>query len=77
MPFVLTEKFNQDAIEQHFGCHRASSGSNSNPSLHQFNSSMQKLRIIGSQAMAPLRGNTKRRLQLHVDPTPLPKRPRR
>ena len=77
MPFVLTEKFNQDAIEQHFGCHRASSGSNSNPSLHQFNSSMQKLRIIGSQAMAPLRGNTKRRLQLHVDPTALPKRPRR
>ena len=38
MPFVLTEKFNQDAIEQHFGCHRASCGSNSNPSLHQFNS---------------------------------------
>ena len=77
MPFVLTEKFNQDAIEQHFGCHRASCGSNSNPSLHQFNSSMQKLRLIGSQAMAPLRGNTKRRLQLLVDPSPLPKKPRR
>ena len=76
MPFVLTEKFNQDAIEQHFGCHRASGGSNSNPSLHQFNSSMQKLRVIGSQALAPLRGNTKRQLHMHVDSTPLPKKPR-
>ena len=76
MPFVLTEKFNQDAIEQHFGCHRASGGSNSNPSLHQFNSSMQKLRVIGSQALAPLRGNTKRQLHMYVDSTPLPKKQR-
>lgn len=77
MPFVLTEKFNQDVIEQHFGVHRASCGSNTNPSLYEFNSSMQKLRTVGGQALTPLRGNTKRRLQLEVDNTPLDRKPRR
>ena len=62
MPFVLTDKFNQDAIEQHFGIHRASCGSNTNPTLNQFNCSLQKQRIVGSQALAPMRGNSKRRI---------------
>ena len=76
MPFVLTDKFNQDAIEQHFGMHRASCGSNTNPTLDQFNCSLQKLRIVGSQALAPMRGNTKRRLELQMDDTPLLKKRR-
>jgi hypothetical protein len=75
MDFVLTEKFNQDPIEQHFGIHRTSNGCNANPNLNQFNNSMVKIRVVGSQAIAPFRGNTKRQLLLPtIDSTPLPKK---
>lgn len=61
--FCAIEKFNQDTIEQHFGMHRASCGY-TNPTLNQLNSSIQKLGVVGSQALAPLRGNTKRQLDI-------------
>ena len=78
MPFVLTERFNQDPIEQHFGIHRTSGGCNNNPTVNQFNHAMVKIRTVGQHAIAPVRGNTKRRLNYpHViDNNPLPKRPR-
>ena len=76
--FVLTEKFNQDPIEMHFGNHRLQGGCNTNPNMDQFNNSMVRLRTSGRQALAPLRGNIKRRLELReIDDTPMPKRPRR
>ncbi|KAH3840591.1 hypothetical protein DPMN_114043 [Dreissena polymorpha] len=75
MDFDLTEKFNQDSIEQHFGIHRASLGSNTNPRLYDFNNFMVKIRTAGSQALAPFRGNTKRRIELApLDDSPLRKR---
>ena len=37
MPFVLTEKFNQDVVEEYFGRQRRSMGRrNENPNLFQF-----------------------------------------
>ena len=75
--FVLTEKFNQDPIEMHFGNHRLQGGCSTNPNLDQFNSSMVRLRTSGSHAIAPLRGNVKRQLDARtIDATPIPKRPR-
>ena len=77
MEFVLTERFNQDPLEQHFGIQRTSGGCNNNPNLQQFNNNMVQIRTVGSQAIAPIRGNTKRSLNLApIDDTPLQKRRR-
>jgi len=75
MDYVLTERFNQDPLEQHFGVHRASQGCNTNPTLKDFNNSMVKIRTVGSQALAPFRGNTRRRIVLpNLENGPLKKR---
>ena len=36
MPFVLTERLNQDCLEEYFGKHRALGRRNDNPILKQF-----------------------------------------
>ena len=78
MDYVLTTRFNQDPIEQHFGIHRTSGGCNNNPTLEQFNNSMVRIRTVGSRVVAPIRANTKRKLELApIDETPLQKRQRR
>ena len=77
MSFVLTNRFNQDPIEQHFGLQRFGGGCNNNPTLDKFNNTMVRLRTAGSQAIAPFSGNTKRVLEFApVDNTVLPKRKR-
>ena len=75
--FVLTNVFNQDPLEQHFGHYRHKGGSNDNPTVHQLTHTMTQLRAVGSQALAPVRGNTKRfHVPQVVDNTKLPKRRR-
>ena len=79
-PFVLTDHFNQDPIEQHFGMVRTGGRCNTNPTLQQINYSIGNLRISGSQALAPFRGNTKINLNrdfVEADGNqPLPKKKR-
>ena len=60
-PFVLTEVFNQDVLEQHFGHYRHKGGACNNPTVNDVRHTMNVLRTVGSSALAPLRGNTKRR----------------
>ena len=77
MSCVLTNSFNQDPIEQHFGLQRFGGGCNNNPTLDNFNNTMVRLRTVDSQAIAPFRGNTKQVLEFApLDSTPLPKRKR-
>ena len=59
-PFVLTEVFNQDILEQHFGHYRQKGGLNDAPTVYSARHTMTSLRVIDSVALAPLRGNTKR-----------------
>ena len=59
-PFVLTARFNQDVLEQHFGHYRHKGGSCDNPTIDNVRHTMNVLRTVGSTALAPLRGNTKR-----------------
>ncbi|XP_066910451.1 uncharacterized protein [Clytia hemisphaerica] len=81
--FVLTDRFNQDPIEEHFGKQRARLGGCDNPSLGQYGSSEGKLIAAKDQAILVMRGNTsgtnkpkqKPRINIH-DMTPLPKRPK-
>ena len=59
-PFIMTEIFNQDVLEQHFGHYRHKGGACNNPTINDVRHTMNVLRTVGSQALAPLRGNTKR-----------------
>ena len=76
--FVLSERFCQDPLESFFGNQRARGGRNDNPTVQQFIDNTVSLRVQGSAALDPVRGNCgKRPFEMTVDEEPLPKRPRR
>lgn len=79
---VLTEHLNQDPLEAFFGRHRMSCGRNDNPNVRTFLDNTVSLRIQGSAALQPFRGNCRRKkrsdiTEIPVDNTPLKKRPRK
>ena len=78
--YVLSEKFTQDPLESFFGKQRYKGGRNDNPSVKEFVDNTVSLRVQGSAALEPLRGNSssrKRRADsVHLDDNPLPKRSR-
>ena len=57
MPFVLTERFNQDCLEEYFGRHRGLGRRNDNPTVYQFGYQENTLRM--QRSIEPVRGNTK------------------
>ena len=76
--YVLTEKFNQDSSEEHFGNIRSVNRRNDNPSLYQLGYSENIVRI--KRSITPVNGNTKgkwgnkRKISLEkVDGVPLEK----
>ena len=78
--YVLSEKFCQDPLESFFGLQRAACGCNDNPTIEQFCNSTVSLRVQGSAALQPFRGNCcKRQLEetTQIDNTPLTKRPKK
>ena len=77
--FLLSEKFWQDPLESYFGKQCYKGGRSDNPSVKEFIDNSVSLRVQGSAALEPLRGNCSRKRQhrpLQVDETPLPKCPR-
>ena len=71
--FLLSEKFCQDPLESYFGKQRYRGGSSDNPSVKEFIDNAVSLRVQGSAALEPLRGNCSRKQQsgpLLVDETP-------
>ena len=79
MEFVLTERFNQDVVEEFFGRQRSLGRRNDNPTLYQFGYQSNILRM--QRSVAPVTGNTrgavtqKRRVSWDkVDDDPLKKR---
>ena len=80
--FLLSERISQDPLENYFGKQRARGGRNENPNLEQCVVNAAALRVQGSVALDPVRGNCRRKRQLAMDePTiinskPLPKRKR-
>ena len=79
MLFVLTEKLNQDCVEDNFGRHRGLGRRNKNPSLFQFGYDSNTIRM--QRSIVPVTGNTrggckeKRHVSWEtVDETPLQKR---
>ena len=78
--YVLSAKLSQDCLESYFGKQRMRGGYCDNPSVASFMYGAQSLRVQGSTAVKPKRGNSKRGRSdenpIHVDETPLPKRRR-
>lgn len=79
--YVLSETFSQDPLENYFGQVRSRGGWCDNPTAKSCLESAQSLRVQGSQAMLPVRGNSSRKRRLlqgveDVSNIPLPKRPR-
>ena len=81
--FVLSERFSQDTLENYFGTVRKRGGRSTNPSAKEMLDSSGSIRVQGSQAQAPVRGNSSRpnsRKRLFsnedIDDTPIPKRSR-
>ena len=67
-------------MEALFGQIRMKGGRNNNPTLQQINDSAISLRVQGSAALDPIRGNCKRTgksTDFIVDETPFPKRKRK
>ena len=57
--YVLTEKFNQDLLEEHFGNIRSVNRRNDNPLLYKLRYSENIVRI--KRSITPVNGNTKRK----------------
>ena len=75
--FLYSANFSQDPLELFFGQQRAKGGRNDNPTVQQFCDATVSLRVQKSAALEPMRGNCKRRTDIVMDETPLPKRKRR
>ena len=77
--YILSEKLSQDPIERFFGKQRAAGGRSDNPTVQDFCNSTVSLRVQGSAALDPVRGNCEaKRLSNPLDElkAPLAKRKR-
>ena len=83
--YLLSEHFSQDPIENYFGQLRSRGGWCQNPAVSDCLTSAQSIRVQGSMAMLPVRGNSSRkRRAMHGivekkiidEAAPLPKRKR-
>ena len=80
--YVLSEKLCQDPVEAFFGKQRAAGGRSDNPTIEQFCQNTVSLRVQGSAALEPVRGNVGKRQRSTADMAetmthaPLPKRRR-
>ena len=54
MPFVLTELFNQDVLEEYFGRHRSTERKHGNPDLYNFDYNSNTIHM--QQLIAPVTG---------------------
>lgn len=79
--YILSETFTQDPLENYFGQLRSRGGWCDNPTVKSCLESAQSLRVQGSQAMLPVRGNSSRKRRLFqgqeiISDKPLSKKPR-
>lgn len=76
--FILSEKFSQDPLEEHFSRHRRFAGCNDNPTLAQFEQQEVALHVLRGELVADLRGNTAgrqmNRRPVDINDTRLPKK---
>ena len=73
--YFFSERLTQDPLEAFFGKHRARGGRSDNPTVKQFLENTVSLRVQGSAALDPIRGNCRKKRRLCqenlIDDTPL------
>ena len=79
--YILSEHLSQDPVENYFGKLRYHGGWCQNPSISACINAAQSIRVQGSMAMMPVRGNSGRKRRIVkddvIDDKPLLKRKRR
>ena len=80
--YILSERFSQDPLEDYFSRQRAKGGRCDNPTTESSLQAAQSLRVQGSLALQPVRGNCSRKKRVYldqpsIDDCPSPKRPRK
>ena len=65
--FILTGKFSQDPLEQHFSAQRRRCGGSTNPTIERFGYNELALHCIKSKNVKSLRGNCKVQMHDQVD----------
>ena len=79
--YFLSDRLNQDPVEEHFGKQRASGGASEAPNLEAYGYNERKILVAKSDMIRIMHGNTRGRLRdeheidIH-DERQLPKRPR-
>lgn len=53
----LSINLSQDPLENFFGCQRQRGGTNDNPTVQEYYSNTQALRVVNSFCRDPIRGN--------------------
>ena len=64
--YILPEKLSQDPIERFFGKQRAAGGHNDNPTVQGLCNNTVSLRVQGSAALEPVRGNCEAKKKLMI-----------
>lgn len=71
--YLLSDKLNQDPLEEWFSLARGAGGANNNPSAKELGHSHLKLLVAGSNAVASTKGNSRRhKRKINLSDTPLP-----
>ena len=77
--YILSDKFNQDPLEEHFGRQRMKGGGIDNPTVENYGHNERKIVLAESEMLTVMQGNTKKRyrdeakIDVH-DERELPKR---
>ena len=77
--FFLSDKLNQDPIEEHFGRIWGAGGASDNPTLEQYVFTNRKIIVAKSDLIQVIKGNTRGRVRENIqvdihDERKLPKR---
>lgn len=77
--YFLSDKLNQDPVEEHFGKQRMRGGGSDNPTLEEYGQNERKILVAKSDMIRVMRGNTRGRQQIDTeiditDMTPLRRR---
>ncbi len=77
--YLLSDKFNQDPLEEWFGSVRGAGGSNNNPTAQSLGYIHLNLLVAGSNAVSSTRRNVRsQKRKQNLSDTPLPcKKPKR
>lgn len=59
--FLLSEKFTQDPLEEHFGRQRRRRGCNDNPTLEEIGRQELSLNVMNAELITDIKGNTRGR----------------